>query len=129
MDAHFAHSRGQALLKQRNMLLLVVLGLALLVMLLIGLVASKDREVVLQPILSRPMTISSSGVTTDYLEAVTRDTAFLILNRSPSGLNYWMDNILKIVTPESYGTIKAQLVRSSANSRIRTSRNPFFPRR
>jgi conjugal transfer pilus assembly protein TraE len=111
MDAHFAHSHGQRVLRQRNLLLLVIVGLVVLVGILLGLVATRDREVVLQPILSRPMTISSSGVTTEYLEAVTRDTAFLILNRSPSGLDYWMDNILKIVAPEAYGSIKAQLVK------------------
>jgi len=111
MDAHFAHSHGQKVLKQRNLLLVVIVGLVILVGVLMGLVATRDREVVLQPILSRPMTISSSGVTTDYLEAVTRDTAYLILNRSPSGLDYWMDNILKIVSPDAYGAIKAQLIK------------------
>jgi len=111
MDAHFAQTQGQKILRQRNMLLLVLVGLIILVGILMGLVASKDREVVLQPILSRPMTISSSGVTTDYLEAVTRDTAYLILNRSPQGLDYWMNNILKIVSPDAFGTIKAQLVK------------------
>lgn len=58
------------------------------------------------------MTISSSSVAPDYLEAVTRDTAYLILNRSPDGLNYWMDNILKLVAPEFYGAIKTQLVKT-----------------
>lgn len=111
MDAHFAQTQGQKVLRQRNLLLLVIIALVILVGILMGLVASKDREVVLQPILSRPMTISSSGVTADYLEAVTRDTATLILNRSPSGLDYWMENILNVVSPDAYGTIKAQLVK------------------
>jgi len=111
MDAHFAHSHGQKLLRQRNLLLLVVVSLVVLTGILMGLVASKDREIVLQPILSRPMTLSSSGVTTEYLEATTRDTAYLILNRSPSGLDYWMTNILKIVSPDAYGATKAQLVK------------------
>jgi conjugal transfer pilus assembly protein TraE len=111
MDAHFAHNHGQKVLKQRNLLLAVIVGLSVLVCILMALLASKDREVVLQPILAKPVTISSSGVTTDYLEAVTRDTAYLILNRSPSGLDYWMSNILKIVAPEAYGPIKAQLAK------------------
>jgi conjugal transfer pilus assembly protein TraE len=111
MDAHFAQSQGQKILRQRNLLLFVIVGLVILIGILIGVVASKDREVVLMPVLARPLTISSSGVTTDYLEAVTRDTAYLILNRSPQGLDYWMDNILKVVSPDAYGTIKAQLVK------------------
>jgi len=129
MDAHFAHSRGQSLLKQRNLLLLVVAGLALLVLVMLGLIAAKDREVVLQPILSRPMTISSSGVTADYLEAVTRDTAYLVLNRSPSGLDYWMDNVLKIVSPDAYGTIKAQLVKIVSEQSNTDIAQSFLPTR
>lgn len=112
MDAYVSHGRSQALLKQRNWLALLAAGLAAFIVVLFGVIASKDREVVLQPVLSRPMTISSSSVAPDYLEAVTRDTAYLILNRSPDGLNYWMDNILKLVAPEFYGTIKTQLVKT-----------------
>ncbi|WP_085811257.1 type IV conjugative transfer system protein TraE [Sphingomonas sp. TZW2008] len=112
MDAYVSHGRSQALLKQRNWLALLAAGLAAFIVVLFGVIASKDREVVLQPVLSRPMTISSSSVAPDYLEAVTRDTAYLILNRSPDGLNYWMDNILKLVAPEFYGAIKTQLVKT-----------------
>lgn len=112
MDAYVSHGRSQALLKQRNMLLLALAGLGALVVVLFGVIASKDREVVLQPILSRPMTVSSSNVSADYLEAVTRDTAYLILNRSPDGLEYWMNQILKVVHPEYYGEIKGQLVKT-----------------
>lgn len=112
MDAYVSHGRSQALLKQRNMLLLALTGLGALVVVLFGVIASKDREVVLQPILSRPMTVSSSNVSADYLEAVTRDTAYLILNRSPDGLEYWMNQILKVVHPEYYGEIKGQLVKT-----------------
>lgn len=115
MDAYVSHGRSQALLKQRNWLALLAAGLAAFIVVLFGVIASKDREVVLQPVLSRPMTISSSAVAPDYLEAVTRDTAYLILNRSPDGLNYWMDNILKLVAPEFYGAIKTQLVKTVPN--------------
>lgn len=111
MDAHISYGRSQSVLVQRNLLAVAAIVLAIVVVVLFGALAAKNREVVLQPILSRPMTISSSGVTNDYLEAVTRDTAYLILNRSPSSLDYWMDSVLKIVDPDSYGMIKAQLVK------------------
>lgn len=129
MDAHFAHSSGQKVLKQRNLLLLVIVGLVVLVGILTGLIATKDREVVLAPILSRPMTLSSSGVSTDYLEATTRDTAYLVLNRSPSGLDYWMDNVLKIVAPEAYGPIKAQLVKIVTEQSNTDIAQSFLPTR
>jgi conjugal transfer pilus assembly protein TraE len=42
---------------------------------------------------------------------VTRDAALVLLNRSPEGLDYWMDEILKLADPASYGRLKADLVR------------------
>lgn len=112
MDAYVSHGRSQSVLKQRNLLLMLTAGLGALIVVLFGVIATKDREVVLQPVLTRPMTITSSSIQADYLEAVTRDTAYLILNRSPDSLNYWMDNILRIVDPEHYGILKTQLVKT-----------------
>ena len=111
MLAELAHGRGQALLKQRNMLAVICLALIGLVMVLVMLFASKDREIVLQPVLTRPLAISSNGVTADYLEMVTRDTAIIALNRSPEALEYWMSQVLRIVHPSAYGRVKASLLK------------------
>ena len=73
--------------------------------------ATRDREVVLLPTLPKQLTVSSAGVEADYLELVTRDAALVLLNRSPEGLDYWMDEILKLADPASYGRLKADLVR------------------
>lgn len=61
--------------------------------------------------LRSPLTISSSGVSKDYLEMVTRDTALLALNRSPENLNYWMESILEIAAPEQHGALKRELMK------------------
>ena len=53
---------------------------------------------------------TSSSVTPEYLEAVTRDTAQLALNRSPETLQYWLDGIVAIAAPESRGALKAKLM-------------------
>lgn len=111
MLADISHGRSQALLKQRNMLAVLVLALIGLMMVIITMFVSRDREIVLQPVLSRPLTISSAGVTSEYLEMVTRDTASIALNRSPESLEYWMREILKIVHPSAYGRLKANLLR------------------
>ena len=70
--------------------------LAGLVVLLFLVGATRDREIVLQPIVRSPLTLSSSGVSEQYLEMVTRDTALMTLNHSPENLEYWMDSILAI---------------------------------
>jgi conjugal transfer pilus assembly protein TraE len=72
---------------------------------------SRDREVILQPITTRPLTISSAGADREYLEMVTRDTAVLALNRSPETLQYWMDNLLRIADPQTRGALKRELVK------------------
>ena len=54
----------------------------------------------LQPVLRTPLTISSAGVSREYLEAVTRDAAVLTLNRTPQSLEYWMNSVLEMVHPE-----------------------------
>jgi conjugal transfer pilus assembly protein TraE len=44
--------------------------------------------------------VSSAGVEADYLELVTRDAALVLLNRSPEGLDYWMNEILMLISTE-----------------------------
>jgi len=110
MIAEFAHHRAQSLLKQRNMLLVMCVSLVVLLMLMTLAVLKKDREIVLQPILSKPMAITSGEMSAAYLEAATRDTALILLNRTPTGLDYWMEQVLKIVDTNSYGRVKRDLV-------------------
>jgi conjugal transfer pilus assembly protein TraE len=111
MDLVYAHTQAQRVLKQRNMLLttsLVLAGLSAVLGLTAG---ARDREIVLQPILRTPLTISSSGVSREYLEAVTRDAAVLTLNRTPQSLDYWMKAVLEMVHPSAYGQVKADLMK------------------
>ena len=111
MDLNYSHAQGQRVLKQRNVLLGTSLGLAALSAMLGIAATSRNREVILQPVLRSPLTLSSSGVSRDYLEAVTRDAAVLTLNRTPQSLDYWMKSVLEIVDPRAYGTVKADLLK------------------
>jgi conjugal transfer pilus assembly protein TraE len=111
MDLGFSHAQSQRVLKQRNVLVAVSLGLAALSATLGIAAASRDREVILQPVLRSPLTLSSSGVSRDYLEAVTRDAAVLTLNRTPQSLDYWMKSVLEITDPRAFGSVKADLMK------------------
>jgi conjugal transfer pilus assembly protein TraE len=111
MDLGLSHAQSQRLLKQRNLLAGIAILLFASVLLLTILAANRDREVVLQPILPKPLTLTSSGVPADYLEMVTRDAALLTLNRSPSNLQYWMDSILSITDPRTHGKMRAELMK------------------
>ncbi len=70
MDYSVGLAQSQRVIKQRNMLGIVALVLAGLVVLLFLVGATRDREIVLQPIVRTPLTLSSSGVSKDYLEMV-----------------------------------------------------------
>ena len=111
MDLSISHGQAQRLLKQRNLLAITATGLFGLSVLLTLTAAHRDHEVVLQPVLAKPLTLSSSHVDKDYLELVTRDAALLTLNRSPSNLQYWMDSILSITDPRTHGRMRAELMK------------------
>lgn len=111
MDLAYSHTQSQRVLKQRNMLLVTSLSLAGLSAVLGLAASSRDREIVLQPVLRTPVTLSSAGVSREYLEAVTRDAAVLTLNRTPQSLDYWMRSVLELVHPSAYGTVKADLMK------------------
>lgn len=110
MDISLAHESSQRTLKQRNVLALVTIVLGILVVVLFGAANTRDREVVLQPLLSANMVVSSSSLSKEYLDAVTRDTALLALNRSPETLDYWMDSLISIAAPSARGDLKTKLM-------------------
>ena len=111
MDLAYTHAHGQRVLKQRNFLGVIAAVLAALVAALLLLAASRDREIVLQPVLRAPLTISSAGVSREYLEMITRDVAVLTLDRSPDNLDYWMKGVLAITSPRAEGRLKADLLK------------------
>lgn len=80
MEVAYSHAQNQRLLKQRNLLLLAASALAVLAAILLLIGFSRDREVVLQPVLRSPLTISSAGVSREYLELITRDVVVLTLD-------------------------------------------------
>lgn len=121
MEHSYGLAQSQRVLKQRNMLGIASLALAALLVLVLIFGFTRDREIVLQPVLRSSLTISSSGVSEEYLEMVTRDTALVALNRSPENLNYWMESLLEIAAPEQHGALKRDLmkvVREQGNSSI-----------
>lgn len=111
MELGISSAAAQRVVRQRNLLAILTAGLFGLSVLLLFTALNKDREVVLQPVLAKPLTISSNHIDKDYLELVTRDAALLTLNRSPSNLQYWMDSVLGITDPKTHGRMKAELMK------------------
>ena len=125
MEAGFSQAQAQRVLKQRNMLVIASTGLAIVTIFSLIAASARDREIVLQPVLTRQVELSSSGVSREYLELVTRDASVLMLNRSPSSLDYWLEAVLKIVHPSAYGRIKGDLLKI-VNDRRGSSVSQYF---
>ena len=111
MELSYSHALNQRVLRQRNLLAIVAAALAAVAALLAMLGLTRSREIVLQPVLRSPVTISSSGVSRDYLQMVTRDVVLLTLNRSPQNLDYWMNSVLAVTSLRSQGRVKADLLK------------------
>ena len=111
MELGYSHALNQRVLRQRNVLVVIAAALAGVATLLLTLGLSRDREIVLQPVLRSPLTVSSAGVSREYLEMITRDVAILTLDRSPQNLDYWMRSVLAIASPRAQGRLKGELLR------------------
>ncbi|MEW4468456.1 type IV conjugative transfer system protein TraE [Parasphingorhabdus sp. JC815] len=111
MRAQVAHEQAQSYLRQRNRLAVLASAAGLAAIIMSGFAMTKSREIVLVPVTAQQISVSTAGVTAPYLELVTRDTALMLLNRSPQSLDYWMDEILKVADPATHGRLKAELVK------------------
>ena len=117
MHAQIAHTQAQRLLRQRNWLTGIAALLTVTTIIGIAGAASRDQEIILVPISTQPLNISSAGASAEYMELVTRDTALMLLNRSPEGLDYWMEQILGLADPSAHGELKADLLKIVAEQR------------
>ena len=117
MDIQQINSDHQRVLRQRNMLLMTTVAAFSLGV--VGLLAavSGDKQLVLQPVLRTPLTVSSASLSREYLEAVTRDAALLMFNRTPQGLDYWMESVLAITHPTAYDRVKADMLKIVSEQR------------
>lgn len=117
MDFQQTNLDHQRTLKQRNVLLATTVGGLLLGIVGLLAAASKGQTVVLQPVLRTPLTVSSASLSREYLEAVTRDAALLMFNRTPQGLDYWMESVLAITHPAAYDRVKADMLKIVSEQR------------
>lgn len=83
MQTEFAHAQAQRYLAQRNRLVATCAVLGTISVVALGAAITRDEHVVLVPVTSETLTVSSGGIDAHYLELVARDTALMLLNRSP----------------------------------------------
>ena len=127
MDTSVSYARLRTALRQRNMLAVGGMILALGVALQAYVLATRDTQIILTPTLTAEASVSSKAPSAEYLEQVTRDVANLFLNRHPHNLSYFRENILRLAHPAAHGEIEAALIATERRLLATKSATVFYP--
>ncbi len=109
MQPQIAHHEAQQVTKQRNFLLVTNLIALVGIVFLSVAAATRSSEIILLPTLTDKTKLSYDRIDPDYLEMVSRDLVYLIVNRTPSGMEYFKEAVLRIVHPSAYGRMQNEL--------------------
>lgn len=119
----------QKILKQRNVAVAVSGVLLISNLFLATAVVFGDKEVVLVPnSLNEEASIINGKMSPAYIEALTRDVVNLMLNTTPSNVEYTARSILKITHPKFYGSLKTALTARSSDVINRKITVSFWPK-
>ena len=127
MDTQVSYTRLKATIRQRNVLAVAGLVLALTALLQTWLITTQETRIILTPTLLAETAISSSAPSPDYLEQTTRDMAGLFLNRHPHNLSYFRDNILRLAHPSTHGEIESALMETERRLIATKTSTVFYP--
>lgn len=106
-------------------LALVIVFLAVSNAILGVVVFRKQPTVVLVPTLTGEGGVREGRPTAEYLEMLTRDVAWLFLNRHPYNKSYFEESLLRIVDAEVFSEISQQL-KAQREERFRTNTSTAF---
>lgn len=96
--------------KQRNLLLIGIgVTMFVIVVLSITLLRQERVTVVVPGYTGVEFSVSTKGVSREYLELVSKDVIHTLLNITPYNYEYVREKILKITTPEKYGKVKYEI--------------------
>lgn len=120
--------QSKSLLGQRN--IAVCVGMILLISNLFLVIALffSDKEIVLVPnSLEKESSLTKGKMSSQYMEALTRDVVNVMLNITPSNTEYAAKSILKITHPAFYGQLKFELQKRAEDVINRKISTHFFP--
>ena len=127
MESQVSYARLRTALRQRNVLAVFGLVLALIILLQTYLIATRETRIILTPTLLADTALTSNAPSPEYLEQVTRDMAGLFLNRHPHNLSYFRDNILRLAHPSTHGEIESALMETERRLIATKTSTVFYP--
>ena len=114
--------------KQRNILLVANITLILSIVLLsITLLRQEKTTVVVPGYTGNQFSVSTKGVSREYLELVSKDIIFTMLNITPYNHEYIRERMLTLVAPEEYGKVKYELEQMIDDLKLRQISLRFVP--
>jgi len=118
----------QQLFAQRSAALTALLAIAVAGNLVLGLIVMNGSRVILVPTLPAETSIDPNGqVDAEYLEDLTRDAAWLFLNKTPETAGYFERRAQRLMDPVHFEAVKLQLEKDSAKAEETHSSQAFFP--
>ena len=123
-EARAAH----AVTVQRNYLAMIAaLAGATCVGLTVHIIQTEQRVVLVPSALHQQVVVGTSQVDPEYVAAVGRDIAMVLMNRSPGTTDYINDVILRYAHPAHHGELRRQLFEIHQDAKARSVVSYFQP--
>lgn len=120
----------QHLVQHRNGYLILASGSILLNIMLffsMFIVIGRERIVIVPPVVEKPLWVTSSQVSPDYLRDMSKYFSILRLNVTASNAVSQRDDLLRFVAPEHYNDIKTELLLEADKLKKNRISTAFFP--
>lgn len=127
MDLQAAQKSSQ-LFAQRSAAVGSLLAMSLAANLILSVCVVNGNHVILVPTLPAETSIDANGrVDADYLEDMTRDAAWLFLNKTPETAGYLERRAQRLMDPVHFEAVKTALEKDSAKAEQDHTSQTFFP--
>ncbi len=112
MKVDFLQHNITKLISQRNGCMGISMGLLLSNIILgITVFSKSERTLFVPPQIKRPFWVQGKEFSKEYLEEMGVYLSKLLLDLTPSTFSYNHETLLQYATPESYGSLKSQLLK------------------
>lgn len=106
----------------------LLLAVSILCNLVLAGLVMTSREVIIVPELPSVIKLrGENGVSQEYLEAFVRDAIYLFLDRTPENQNYFDQQLLSIVEPETYQHIRQAEYEARRKQVVEHASQSFVP--
>ena len=128
MSKNFFEIKNDVLIAQRRIAVLSAFIMLVIVLILSICLLRKETMTILVPFgFSDKITVSSKKPQNDYLEAISRDIIYTLLNLTPTNVDYAEKTVLSYANGSSYGGLKVQMEDLKSSVISKKFNTVFYP--